>query len=547
MMTTLAGIAIALVSTVQSPQTPPQPEGTGKISGVVTRGDTNQPLPNVTIRAVRWEGGQGEPKPQVRTDADGRFMVEGLRAGEYALTFTADTFVTLEWGQKHPGENARRVPLADGQHFEMAHMTLPRTAAIEGQLLDEFGDPAPGMTVQVASVQFVAGKNRLMPVSGAQSRPTDDRGHFRIFNLPPSEYYLMALAGQFAGPDEAAGFAVTYFPGTAVPMDAKPVLVGVGQDVTGVAFQMAPAEMSTVSGVTTDELGKPIQAAVVLVATSGGDVRAMVMARLQSGPDGSFAIRNVPAGSYALQGFGRPVGNSTSPGMQAFGALQITVDGDVPNLTLKIAPGATLRGRIVLEGGATPPVPARVRIFPTPTNFATGPVGGGPPDSVTAEDWTFEVKNMTGIRAIRMPAGAPGWILKSVVREGKDISDQPIDFRGGDVNGVEITLTSNIASVTGLVTDAGKPVAECVVLVFAEDATKWAFPSRFITAARPDAKGAFTASGLLPGDYLAIAVPSIQGQDWQNPATLEQYRGLATSVSVFEGGKTNVALRLIRR
>ena len=61
-----------------------------------------------------------------------------------------------------------------------------------------------------------------------------------------------------------------------------------------------------------------------------------------------------------------------------------------------------------------------------------------------------------------------------------------------------------------------------------------------------DAKGSFTASGLLPANYLAIAVPPMQGQDWQNPATLEQYRALATTVTVLEGGKANVALRLIR-
>lgn len=541
-----AALAIVLMGAGQNPQPPVQPEATGKIAGVVTRSDTNQPLQNVTVRLIRWAGGLGQPVPAVRTDSDGRFTVDKLRAGEYGLTFTFETFVTLDWGQKRPSDTARLVQLLDGQHFDKADMTLPRTAAIEGRLLDEFGDPAPGMTVQAAQVQFAAGKNRLMMVN-QQSRPTDDLGQFRIFNLPPAEYYLVALSGQFAGPDEAAGFAVTYFPGTPVAADAKPVEVGVGQDVTGVVFQLAPAEMATVSGVATDGQGKPIPASIVLVPTSGGDVRAMIMARIQAGPDGSFVIRSVPFGSYALQGFGRPAGNSTSPGMAPFGALQITVDGDVPNLALKVTPGTTLRGRIILEGTAPPPAPERVRVFPRPINFATGPVGGGPPEMATASDWTFETKNMNGLRVISATAGAPGWILKSVVRGGKDISDQPIDFRDGDVNDVEITLTSNIASVTGTVTEAGKPVAECTVLLFAEDAKKWAFPSRFITAARPDAKGAFTASGLLAGDYLAIAVPSVQGQDWQNPVTLEQYRALATSVTVFEGGKANVALRLIRR
>lgn len=546
MTATAAALALVLIGVSQNPQTPVQPEATGKISGVVTRSDTNQPIPNVTIRLIRWEGGLGQQIPPVRTDSEGRFKVEGLRAGDYGMIFTAETFVTLEWGQKRPLETARRLQLLDGQIFDRADMTLPPTAAIEGRVIDEFGDPAPGITVQPARVQFVAGKNRLLPM-GAQSQPTDDLGRFRIFNLSPSDYYLVALSGQFAGPEEAAGFAVTYFPGTAVPMDAKPVAVGVGQDVTGLVFQMAPAEMWTISGVAVDELGKPTRATLMLTPTSGGDVRATIMARLQSGPDGSFVIRNVPAGSYALQGFGRQVASGGSLSSSAFGALQLTVDGDQPNLTLRITPGATLRGRILLEGPATPPVPARIRVFPQPVNFATGPVvGGGPPESVISSDWTFETKNMNGSRVINALAGSPGWALKRVERNGKDITDQPIDFGAGDVDGVEVTLTSNVATVTGLVTDGGKPATDCIVLLFAEDATKWAFPSRFMTAARLDAKGSFTASGLLAGSYLAIAVPPMQGQDWQNPVTLEQYRGLATAVTVPEGGKANVALRLIR-
>jgi 5-hydroxyisourate hydrolase-like protein (transthyretin family) len=550
MMAIGAALAIVLIAAIQAPQAPQpssQPAPTGRISGVVTDSESNKPLPNVMVRAIRWEGGSGQSAPPVRTDTDGRFTIAALRAGEYGLSFTAETFVTLDWGQKRPNEIARRVQLSDGQLFEKADMALPRTTAIEGRLLDEFGDPAPGMTVQAARVQYAAGKNRLMIVAGAQSRPTDDLGQFRIFNLPPSDYYLVALSGQFAGPEEAAGFALTYFPGTAVPLDAKPVSLELGQDATGIVFQMVPAEMSTVSGVTVDETGKPIPATLMLSPTSGGDIRATIMARLQSGPDGSFVIRNVPEGTYALQGFGRQVGGGGNLGNSAFGALQIKVDGDQTNLTVKIAPGATLRGRIIFEGGAPPPPVARVRVMPQPVNFATGPLGGGPPESVTSDDGTFETKNMTGSRVISVSPGAPGWMLKRVERDGKDITDRPIDFAGVDVNGIEITMTSNIATVTGTVTEAGQPAAECVVLLFAADATKWTFPSRFMTVARPNANGEFTTAALPAGDYLAIAVPPMQGQDWQDPMNLQQYRAQATSVTVLEGGKASVALRLTRR
>jgi hypothetical protein len=544
MTSILAVLALVLFSPTRAPQAPTQP--TGKISGVVSDSSSNRPIPNVVVRLVRWEGGLGQQIPPVRTGEDGRFEVQALRAGDYGLTFTGETFVTLEWGQKRPSEPARRVALADGQVFDKADMMLPRTSAIEGRLIDEFGDPAPGMTVQAARVQFVAGKNRLVAMPGAQSRPTDDRGQFRIFNLPPSDYYLVALSGHFAGSDEA-GFALTYFPGTTVPLEAKPVFVDLGQDVTGVVFQMAPAELSTISGVAVDENGKPTQAMLMLTPTSGGDVRATIMARLQTGPDGAFVIRNLPAGSYALQGFGRPVGSGGNLGNSAFGALQLTVAGDQSDLTLKIAPGATLRGRILFEGGVTPPAPGRVRVSPQPINFATGPMGGGPPESIVNEDWTFETKNMTGTRVISAFAGAPGWMVKRVERDGKEITDQPVDFSKGDVSGVDITLTSSVGIVTGTVTEAGQPAPESAVLLFAEDAAKWTFPSRYMTVARPDAKGVFTTGGLPSGNYLAIAIPPMQGQDWQDPMTLHQYRALATSVNVVEGSKASVALRVVRR
>lgn len=539
-------LALALAATFQVQQPPAPPTGTGQISGIVTRGDSKQPLEGAIVRLVQWEGGLGRQLPPVSTSAGGGFTVTNLPAGEYGVTFSAAGFVTLEWGQARPQEPPRRVDLADGQHAANVNMTLPRTGAIEGRVLDEFGDPAPGMTVQAARVQYGAGKHRLMPIASTQNVPTDDLGQFRLFNLPPGDYYLVALSGPFAGPDGAAGFALTYFPGTAVPMDAQAVTVDVGKDVTGVTMQMSPAPTSTITGITTDEHGTPIQASVMLIPTSGGDVRAAIMARIESDPAGRFVFRNVASGTYAIQGFGRPVGGGNL-GRAPFGALQITVDGDLSNQVVTIAPGATLRGRIVLEGPAPQPAPDRVRVVPAPINFATGPLGGGPPDTVTNPDWTFETRNMTGTRVISASVGAAGWRLKQVLRGGKDITDQPVNFFEGDVNDVEITMTSLHATVTGSVTDAGQPIVECLVVIFADDSAKWTFPSRFLSAIRPDAKGVFTASGLPSGEYLVIAVPLLAGQEWQVPAVLERYRTHATRVTAFEGTSTTASLQLVRR
>lgn len=49
MMAMLGVLAIVLTGATQSPQTSVTTEGTGKISGVVTHSDTDQPLRNATV------------------------------------------------------------------------------------------------------------------------------------------------------------------------------------------------------------------------------------------------------------------------------------------------------------------------------------------------------------------------------------------------------------------------------------------------------------------------------------------------------------------
>jgi hypothetical protein len=147
---------------------------------------------------------------------------------------------------------------------------------------------------------------------------------------------------------------------------------------------------------------------------------------------------------------------------------------------------------------------------------------------------------------VRPIVGAPGWTLKSVVIGGKDVTDTPIDFRNssGDVTGVEITLTSNAGSITGTVTGKDGPATEATIIAFAEDESKWAFPSRFMTAARPSPKGEFTLSGLPAGWYLVAVSPAGLAPQGADPAVLASLRKDAVRVNVLEGAAASVTLTI---
>src|SRR2546423_1809774 len=89
------------------------------------------------------------------------------------------------------GTSMARV-LADGQTLDNINISLPRGAVITGRVTDEFGDPAPSVSVSLMRLQFQQGQQRLVPAGAGGFPGTNDIGEYRIFGLPPGQYYVAA-------------------------------------------------------------------------------------------------------------------------------------------------------------------------------------------------------------------------------------------------------------------------------------------------------------------------------------------------------------------
>ena len=85
------------------------------------------------------------------------------------------------------------------------------------------------------------------------------------------------------------------------------------------------------------------------------------------------------------------------------------------------------------------------------------------------------------------------------------------------------------------------------VVAFAEDATRWTFPTRFVRMARPNSQGGFTVRGLPGETYLVAAVDSLEEGEWQDPEFLERLREAATRVTLRDGETKTVGLQLLGR
>ena len=128
------------------------------------------------------------------------------------------------------------------------------------------------------------------------------------------------------------------------------------------------------------------------------------------------------------------------------------------------------------------------------------------------KDNTFKIVAVAaGAHFIRPSGPLRGWSLKSVMLDGRDITDTPLELRSGQqVPRVSVTFTNQINEINGTLTsDQGTPLTEYTVLAFSMDSSFWRPQSRHIGTARPDQTGKFRLRGLpsrqlLPRDRRSV-------------------------------------------
>jgi hypothetical protein len=478
-----------------------------------------------------------------------------MPAGRYTLSASKGGYVGLSYGQKRPFEQGKPIEVAEGQAIEKLDFSLPKGSVITGRIVDEFGEPLSGMGVSAMRYRYIGGQRRLMNISsmGGTDR-TDDIGQFRLHGLSPGDYYLVATFGlglALEKSDDRTGYAPTYYPGTTTVADAQRITVGDGQEVSSIAFALAPIRVANLSGTVMNSAGKPLGNTMIMLTSPGLATGSPLTSASLSKPDGTFVVSNVTPGDYTLQTISasdlESVANSgTTSGlrMQEMAVMPITVTGaDMIGIMLTTGPTGTLKGRVVFQGGTPSGVSsAAVMMRAAPLTIERIPFGGS---ARVRDDWTFEMPGVWGKCLVRGMT-PPGWYLKSVMLNGTDIIDTPIEVKPGEVlTDVEVTLAREMASLTGTVaTGKGQPTSDYVVVLFAQDASKWGMMTRFVQSVRPDQSGKFMAKGLPAGDYLAVALEYLEPGEESDPEVLERLRPQATSVVIGEAEAKTLNLKI---
>jgi len=165
------------------------PKGTAILRGSIVAADNGAPIRRAQIRVSAPDARESRV---AITDAQGRFEIKELPAGRYTMTASKGGFVALQYGQRRPSESGTPIELGDGQTIDKLSIALPRGSVLGGRITDEFGEPVANASVTALRYVYAAGTRRMAPAGQNARDTTDDQGHFRLFGLPPGEYYVSA-------------------------------------------------------------------------------------------------------------------------------------------------------------------------------------------------------------------------------------------------------------------------------------------------------------------------------------------------------------------
>jgi len=432
---------------------------------------------------------------------------------------------------------------------------------------------------------------------------TDDRGVYRIANLPPGGYLVAGGGRQTAAPlsmardardgrftfspgeapevvpapgsalglqlgdsvyalepdgatppppdnDRLSIYPPTFYPAATSALDAIAISVRSGDDREGIDLQLRPARTVRVSGVLSGPADMLAMRRLRLVPVDN-DLLERAHPITTTDGRGAFAFPAVPAGEYSLRTTVRAIDGRGDPARALLWADQpISVNRDDLNeLVVRLRPGLIVSGNLAFDG--TSPRPGggslmRTRIVVERAN--TGVPGSEAAASAVADDTgQFSTSGLpAGSYFVRVTDSPVGWMFKGAMYNGRDLSEHPTEVHD-DLAGISIQFTDRWTGLRGIVTTpTGQIDSGALVLLFSEDSSRWRTytpGARRMRSARVSPDGEFSFGSIPVGDYYVAAIADEEGGNWQDPDFLEVLSRSATRVTIDDGDQKTITLR----
>jgi protocatechuate 3,4-dioxygenase beta subunit len=396
------------------------------------------------------EAGDARVEYTGATDGEGRFEIEGVPEGTFALEarrsgFAKGTVKGIELESGGEGTDLGEIPLSPGEQ-------------VQGIVRDRDGLPIEGVEVFVR--EGGGPQMMLMLGDGPGEGPepdgvTDPAGWFSVEDLPVGERIDLNF--------ERSGFVDVSSKGIELPR------------VEPVEAVMEPA--SNISGIVLDSKAEPIAGAQVnlerrqTIEMGGNVMMTMMMEGDTSDSEGRFLFEDQPPGKISL--------SAEASGYQESKLKDIEVPkGEhLEGVELKLPAGAVLTGQVFAPDGR--------------------PLIGAQVDKVSEEGGPMRMitGNPTDGNGIyRLEGLAPGLVSVEATHDDFPRAVKDIDLDEG-LNSLDLHLEGGVEVSGRVVGTSGSPVPDAVARL-AVKGQFWGGPQT-----RTEADGTFEMPGVQDGDY----------------------------------------------
>jgi hypothetical protein len=532
---------------------------------------------NVELRAVQTN----TPKNYFAESSDaGQFRFRNVAPGRYRLFATREGYVPGEYGQKQLNTPGILLDVSSDTHLTQMNLTLTMTGAISGRIFWPTGRPQGISLVEALRPSYEDGKRTLTVV---QSTRTDDLGNYRLFWLPPGQYFLSAmppngpidptltlnadatnaslsttrenrrtvLTRPVAATTDDEIFAPIYYPGSADDKNAVAIEVVPGGEARGIDITAGFIRSYRVRGVIVDnEIGEIVKNAQVR-ATQGNQSGIVPL----DANTGAFSLGHLPPGTEMV--LTAVAGNKS-------GRYVISIRDHDFEIRVPIHTSFTVSGRLLVDGRqarAEEVAGLRFTVQANPTG-----IGGLQPTGSFGVDGRFSfaiapgdyflniapILNRTGIIASNIPIGnIPGRVLpvstafnipatlkdvyvKSIRLGDKDALNGGLHLDGATSEVLEIELSTQAATLAGIVEDGtGVPAANVVTVLIPDEPLRQRPDLYKVT--RTDGAGRFMFDRIPAGAYNVFAWEQILDGAWRDSDVMRQYDSRGTAIRIEDG------------
>jgi Carboxypeptidase regulatory-like domain len=527
------------------------PSGRAAIEGTVINAQNGRVIPraNVVLRSIK----KPAEARSVRADGVGHFLFKSVAPGTYRLSADRQSF----FSDSSRRAFQPRLEVSAGDHRQGILVRLLPTSVVTGQIVDENSDPMQHVQVKLLARAYRHGR---MTLDTEGLGLTDDRGEYRIYDVRPGYYYLVAeltpgmqakgmqviettaIVGliQVAGaaeapPERDIAYSALFYPDTTDFLRAEALPVNPGDEVHANFILFTKPSVSihgkVINGITGDAAGNAAVAAYWSEYLEGSAHEAQV-----STQDGTFEVRGLAPGLYSVRASFSSDGNTYT----AQRTLEVGPAG-LENVLLVGLPDSEIAGTVRVDNQPVGSSPVkRVGV-----EFQSRDTAAHSSATAALPSLRFQALLHPGDHYTVAARGLPqDYYLKAVRIANHDVEQNDVvvpDRRAA----MELVLSPDGGHIEGQVFDErDQLVSGSVVLI--PEASKRNFPDLFRKSG-VDNKGQFILRGVPPGTYKLLAFDDVDLEELiSRPEILKQYEDQGQTVIVAEKSNYTVPLKIIR-